>query len=245
MKKQVKLMAVAVTMLVGAMANAQITTTTHADLNKKSTAADVVRLIDNKGTIKYLQSINGITQITSTSSGHETTTTWQLGGELNANTYIDANGNHFALDGIPLQAANAAAANPANPTERGLMDGSDHGTASLPTGWTFLVRDEVTGETRKMLAADALQVKGGRNEQTIAAANVGAANITYSDTTIPTDIYKVWVYRNGALLRAGTDYTVASGGTPVTTTVTITANSTVPQDWAFALNDIVEIRWVR
>lgn len=243
MKKQVKLMAVAVTMLVGAMANAQITTTTHADLNKKSTAADVVRLIDNKGTIKYLQSINGITQITSTANGHETTTTWQLGGELNANTYIDANGNHFALDGIPLQAANAAAANPTTTAQRTLMDGSDHGTASLPTGWTFLVRDEVTGETRKMLATDALQVKGGRNEQTIATA--GSTAITYADTTIPTDLYKVWVYRNGALLRAGTDYTVASGGTPVTTTVTITPQSVAPQDWSFAVNDIVEIRWVR
>jgi hypothetical protein len=38
-----------------------------------------IRLIDNKGTIKYLQSNNGITSITSTIGGSKTTTTLQLG----------------------------------------------------------------------------------------------------------------------------------------------------------------------
>lgn len=154
MKKQVKLMAVAVTMLVGAMANAQITSTTDTDLNKKTGAAAangaVIRLIDNKGTIKYLQSRNGLTQITSENTGNETVTTWQLGGTLDAHTYIVADANNatvtdrkvFALDGIKLvqpgvTTLNAVGISSTNPTDTytaatatTATDGSSHGAVA-------------------------------------------------------------------------------------------------------------------
>jgi len=50
-----------------------------------------VRVVDNKGTVKYLQANNGLTQIVNTTND-VTTTTWQLGGTLTADTYIDATG---------------------------------------------------------------------------------------------------------------------------------------------------------
>jgi hypothetical protein len=41
-------------------------------------STNTVKVVDNKGTIKYFQSNNGITQITNTTAD-KTTTTWQLG----------------------------------------------------------------------------------------------------------------------------------------------------------------------
>ena len=41
-----------------------------------------IRVIDNKGTKKYLQVQNGITQVTNTQPDGGVITTWQLGGQL-------------------------------------------------------------------------------------------------------------------------------------------------------------------
>jgi hypothetical protein len=54
--------------------------------------AQIPKVVDNKGTIKYFQSNNGITQITNTTAD-KTTTTWQLGGTLTEDTFIDATGS--------------------------------------------------------------------------------------------------------------------------------------------------------
>lgn len=80
--------------------NAQTTT---GDIAKQlsGTASGSVKLVDNKGTIKYLQAANGMTTLTNTTNDR-TTTTWQLGGTLTADTYIDVNESVFALDGIEL-----------------------------------------------------------------------------------------------------------------------------------------------
>ena len=49
-----------------------------------------IKLIDNKGTVKYLQTSNCLTTLTNTGETTDvTTTTLQLGGTLTANTYID------------------------------------------------------------------------------------------------------------------------------------------------------------
>ncbi|WP_289660849.1 hypothetical protein [Flavobacterium panacagri] len=183
-----------------------------------------VRVIDNKGTIKYLQVKNGITQITNNTADRGIVTTWQLGGTLTDDTYIDAKGAKFALDGITL-VTNETASTDATTQ-------SAHGTG---TGLTLLVRNEATGETMKMKFADL--VNGG---QTVLPATEGA-NITFNDDTLPVDnVQKVWVYRNGAKLVAGQDYTLAG------TTVTVKyQNTTVPDDYAFITNDKIEIQWVK
>lgn len=189
-----------------------------------------VRLIDNKGTIKYLQVQNGITQITkATASG--VTTTWQLGGTLTDNTYIDAAGKVFALDNLQVVAAGTAAAASATAV---------HG-ASNPAGWTMLVHDEVTGEVKKMLFTDLLQVQAGETTKTADASFITTPTVATGATTLnAADYAKVSVYRNGAKLLANVDYTVLAG------VVTLVPNSSSTNaEWALYAGDIIEIHWVK
>ncbi|KAF2515552.1 hypothetical protein [Flavobacterium foetidum] len=187
-----------------------------------------VRVIDNKGTIKYLQVQNGITQITNSNAGGNIVTTWQLGGTLTNETYIDVAGKAFALDGLKL-ATNQTASTDAK-------DLSTHTTSDRGTGLTLLVRDEATGETMKMKFEDL--VNGGQSLQTATAGS----DIVFSDPTLPTTVEKVWVYRNGAKLVAGQDYTWAAA---TGVTVKNVGGGTDPDDYAFMTGDKIEIHWIK
>lgn len=157
--------------------------------------AKSIRVIDNKGTIKYLQVANGLTSLTNSSGTDITTTTVQLGGTLTDDTYVDVNGNVFAFNGIDLitNAENASI---------DATSGSSHGTGS---GYTLLARDEATGAVKKLKIAD-LGVVGGREEYT---ATAGQTIYTIAGAPTLTG-YKTYVYRNGAKLLMGTDYTVST-----------------------------------
>ncbi len=200
--------------------------TTLGEIEVDGTAGSV-RLIDNKGTIKYLQVKNGLTQVTNTATdGAGITTTWQLGGTLTDDTYIDATNNVFALDGIEFATGNAST---------DATDQSIHGTG---TGYTLLVRDEATGATQKLLVSDL--VKSGKTNDTATAAT----DFTYTDATVPNDISKIWVYRNGAKLLTGVDYTIAGAVGAVTVTVK-SASGTDPEDYVFITGDRIEIQWIQ
>ncbi|PQJ81560.1 hypothetical protein [Polaribacter glomeratus] len=234
-----KLGVLSLMMLAGTAINAQTTTQTDTKLNKKTDAASdaVVRVIDNKGTIKYLQSSNGITTITSTTAGNATTTTWQLGGTLTDSTYIDVSDKIFALDGIKLitpSTATGSEATLASTNAVTLSDGKAGGTAG-GTGWAVLIRNEATGETQKILAS--ALITAGRQEFPIAAD--GNVAVTASGLALGTAISKVSVYRNGAKLRASIDYNVTAADT-----VTLTLNSTAPNDWTTYVGDIIEVQWI-
>jgi len=211
----------------GIKINAQTSSTTDLNLNKNAGAGVSVKVIDNKGTIKFLQTNNGITSITSTSPGSRTTTTWQLGGALTDNTYIDVDGNVFALDGIELIDSNVTAAS------TDTTDQSDHGTG---TGWTLLVRDEATGAIKKMKATDLIQ--SGHTQATALASDETAGVITITATGLSAStggaLGKIWVYRNGAKLSGFSDYTVANN------TITITENN-----WELYEADYFEVQWVK
>lgn len=193
-----------------------------------------VKLIDNKGTIKYLQSNNGITTITSTEAGDKTTTTWQLGGQLLADTYIDVEGKVFSLDGLKLETGSAAV----SATTQTGHDAGTTTTASTDTGWTLVVRDEATGELRKLLATNLIQ--SGYAIDTADAAEETANEIVISAAGIPAlagNEGKIWVYRNGAKLLHTTDFTVDA--TAGTVTATGTAN------WTLYTGDVFEVQWVK
>lgn len=224
MKKQItkplKFAFFAIIILGFSAANAQSTT----DVANGSTA---VKVIDNKGTIKYFQSNNGITQIVNTTA-NKTTTTWQLGGTLTDNTYIDVSGKAFALDGITLASGAGASTN--------ATTGSIHTTAT-GTGWTLLVRDEATGATQKLLASDL--ISGIRVEHTQTADATADVAITVTGLpvlTAGTTDAKLFVFRNGAKLRTGTDFVATAD------TVTITYSAT---DLPMYATDIVEIQYVK
>ncbi|SNR26790.1 hypothetical protein SAMN04488009_0553 [Maribacter sedimenticola] len=219
-------LAVGLIMFAGATLNAQQTT---GDVTKQSdvvpgttTTAGAVRVIDNKGTIKYLQTQNGITMLSNTTND-VTTTTWQLGGTLTNDTFIDVDGNVFGLDGIELISTETPSTD--------ATTASDHGTG---TGYTLLVRDEATGAVKKLLATDLLQ--SGQENFTATAAQV-AYPLTGSPV-LPT-FSQVWVYRNGAKLIANVDYTVAAS------TVTLVPNTTSPNDWAVYAGDTIEVQYVK
>lgn len=207
---------IAIVALMSMSMNAQSTT----DVTKNASA---VRLVDNKGTVKFLQSNNGITQIVNTSN-NKTTTTWQLGGQLTDNTYIDANGKVFALDGIDLIATAAST---------DATDKSSHGTG---TGWTLLVRDEATGAIQKMLASDLLT-----SGEATATATADATFFDIAATGIKTTTLKsrIWVYRNGAKLLAS-DFDVANDKITVTE-VTGTGNNA----WTILDGDVFEVQWLK
>lgn len=219
-----KLGIMALMIMAGTAIQAQTTSTTAAGLSKGAGAGVSVKLIDNKGTIKYLQTNNGITSITSTTAGSATTTTWQLGGTLTDDTYIDVSGKAFALNGIELVDGTTVAAS----TDATSL--SSHGTG---TGWTLLIRDEATGKTQKMLATDLVQ--SGRADDTADAAEETANAIVITAVGVPLIDAKVWVYRNGAKLNAA-DYALT------TDTVTVTE---VASSWDLYEGDVFEVQWIK
>lgn len=232
MRKQLKLAIFALGLLVTGVTNAQLTSgnvSKQTEAKPASGTTGSIRLIDNKGTIKYLQSANGITMLTNDNTGDVTTTTWQLGGELNNDTYIDANGNAFALDGLEL-VTDISTASTDTATD---LNESDHGGTT--TGFTVLIRDEATGKTQKIRVSDLLQVQAG---QTVVATPVIGSNTING---LPSDFQKVSVYRNGAKLISNVDYTVATDAL----TLVDRSAATEPADWTLYSTDVIEVHWVK
>ena len=196
------------------------------------TQGGAIRVIDNKGTKKFLQVQNGITQVTDTAPDGGVITTWQLGGDLVDDTEIDFNGSAFSFENV-IQ-VNPATENPATTTKAD-SDGST-------TGWTLLVRDEATGDIKKMLAAD-LIVSG----QTVFTATQGTLTYDVASGTpamagakIPLPEYqKVWVYRNGAKLLAGLDYTISGS------VVTLDETPSIGDSWTLYTGDIIEVQYFK
>ena len=200
--------------------------TKEADIDPgTTTTGGAVRVIDNKGTIKYLQSQNGITMLSNTTN-NVTTTTWQLGGTLTDNTFIDTDGNVFGLNGIALVT-----------TETASTDATTESDAGTGSGYTFLVRDEATGDTKKLLASDIDIITSGQESFTANTTDHGANLTTYPLTGSPTlpTFSQVWVYRNGAKLIANVDYTVSAS------TVTLD----ISNDFIVYAGDTIEVQYIR
>ena len=227
--KLVMMAAVMLSASIGFAQTAPADAATNAGIQKDAGAGESVRVIDNKGTIKYLQTNNGITSITSTNSGSKTTTTWQLGGLLTDNTYIDASGAIFAIDGIALAAGAAS-------TDAATNDLAGTTGTGVGTGYTFLVRDEATGATQKLKLEDL--ITSAYNETAVNTAFIGAPTITFS-IALPTELEKIWVYRNGVKLRSGVDYTIS--GNNITITPIATATPAVG-DWALYVGDFITVQ---
>ena len=217
---------------------------TDTGIRKNGGDGASVRVIDNKGTIKYLQTNNGITSITSTAPNNTTTTTWQLGGTLTSETNITTGDQDFK---ITLATPSITVGGVTTPATQGtfILDGvlqefgnaSDAATIGI-SGYTFLVRDEFTGQVKKMLATDL--ITGGQVLFSIAAD--GDLLVPASGLAAGTAIYKVSVYRNGNKLRGGTDY-----GVTAVDQITLNPDTTVPataNSWDTLVGDVIEVQWV-
>ena len=191
-----------------------------------TTTGGTVKIIDNKGTIKFLQVANGITSLTNTINDL-TTTTYQLGGTLTDNTYIDVSGNVFAIDGIALEDG---------PASTDAATGSSGGTAT-GSGWTFLVRDEATGETRKLEFDNFITSEYKSGAYSSLTATPGS--MTFTISALPLALSKTWVYRNGIKLISGIDYSVSP---PNTLLITPPAPSGTNVDWQFYDGDFITVQ---
>ncbi|AUC84530.1 hypothetical protein CW731_04095 [Polaribacter sp. ALD11] len=235
-----KLGALGLMMLVGTAVNAQQTSGTDAltgnavgAFEKKGQSSELngtVRVIDNKGTKKYLQVKNGLTLLTDVQPDGGIVSTWQLGGTLTDDTNIATGDKEFK---ITLDTGGTFLLNGA-----GLL--RETGTAATATtlntsGFTLLVRDEGTGEVKKMLATDF--ITAGRTEFPIPSD--GAVAVTATGLAMGTSINKISVYRNGAKLRAGVDYTLTADDT-----ITLDISAGVPNDWTTYTGDIIEVQWI-
>ena len=230
--KYLKLGMMAAVMLSASIGFAQTTTgniTVGANAGL-GTSGTTVKVIDNKGTVKYLQSNNGITTFTNTAPNGGVVTTWQLGGTLATATDIDLAGNAFSLD-------NVLEIDPTSGNAEDTAAIATAATAGTTTGYTFIVRDEATGALKKMKASDL--ITGIRLEDTQAADATGDVPITVTGLpvlTALTSAAKLSVYRNGVKLRFGSDF-VASADL-----VTITYDVA---DLPMYAGDIIEIQYLK
>jgi hypothetical protein len=226
-KNTLKLGITAIFIMALGTANAQTSTTTNTNVDKGAGSIETVKLIDNKGTIKYLQSNNGITTITSTNSGSATTTTWQLGGALvDATTITTSPTGTFTIDGEEFNLTST---------------GSNTSVAAnalddLGTGFTLLVREEGTGRITKMLATEL--VSSIRVNYVQLTDNIIAdqdINVSGLPALIgASQLGKLFVFRNGAKLRVTEDFVVSLDK--------ITTNFvTIP----LYQNDVIEIQYIK
>lgn len=206
----------------------QITRQTETMATTATATNTSVKVVDNKGTIKYLQVENGLTSFTDLTNDRQTTT-WQLGGTLTAsNTYIDLNGNEFGFDGLDVISSTVSASTDA-------VSGTTHLT-STSTGWTLLVRDEANGNIFKMQATDLMQ--SGHTTDALTAN--ATADHTITATGVAASHEQVWVYRNGVKLIAGSDYTVATDQV----TIVYAAPGSSPGVPLYD-EDVFEVQWVK
>ena len=185
-----------------------------------------VKLIDNKGTIKYLQTNNGITSITSTASGSATTTTWQLGGTLVDATTITTSGNEFTIDGEEF-----------NLKSTGVNDSAAATTVDdSASGFTLLVREEVSGRITKMLASELVSsIRVIYTQSADNTANDEEITVTgLPALTSASQLGKLFVFRNGAKLRDTEDFAVEAGNIT-------TKSNTIP----LYKGDVIEIQYIK
>lgn len=246
--KKIKLAIAVIGLLAIGTTNAQQVTGNvgaNEKIGKSSLLNGTVRVIDNKGTKKYLQVKNGLTLLTDQTPDGGIVSTWQLGGTLTNATNIATGTNEFKitldtggtfiLDGVLRESGAPAVA-----------DAADAVDGIANTGYTFLVRDEATGQTKKLLPSDLIQ-----SGQTVFTANVADAvagptvseltfDVTGAGRPVPLpDFSKVWVFRNGAKLVANLDYTITGA------TVVLVPNTTAPNDWTLYAGDVIEIQYIK
>ena len=217
-----KIILITICLIVGNSAFSQITNTSVKDTEVDYSSATAVqsgsiKLIDNQGTIKYLQVKNGITSLTnaSASAGNETVTTLSLGGVLSTDTFIDASGVVFGLKGSDQETGNAATSSTLN-----------------TSGYTLVVFDEATGEIKKLLVS-ALDIVGASDTFVVAATPL--TTYTVAVTGLSLTAGKTFVFRNGVKL-------TANGSPPDYTT----SGSTVTIDTSIPLfsGDIIEVQYI-
>ncbi|MBE7686405.1 hypothetical protein F7647_10135 [Tenacibaculum piscium] len=173
-----------------------------------------VTAVGKKGTIKTLKVGNGIT---SEFDATDNSTTYSIGGILTAPATITADGetggtNYFAIDGIGR--ADITTESPAVTAAGAIALGLPGATVNV-SGLSLMVRDEATGEVKKLLAEDAAKFLSVFNKAVRTEGNPDAtgkiAVAGLVKAIVDMNPGKLFVYKNGVKLIIDTDFTVADG----------------------------------
>ena len=202
-------------------------------VGQEDSAGPSIKLIDNKGTIKYMQSNNGITTVTSSADGNKTTTTWQLGGTLIDATTITttADTGTFTIDGEEFSLENIATTGVEKATTTSAVSAENN------SGYTILVRNEKTGNIEKLLATNLISgIRVEMTQETNATADVPITVEGLPTLNTGSAIAKLFVFRNGIKLRSATDFVATAG------IVTITYDAA---DLPMYADDIIEIQYIK
>lgn len=144
---------------------------------------------------------------------------------LTANNGLTKTGNNIQLGGSLNQATTITTSGTNTLAIQGLQSG-DLSADSI------VVADPSTGVLKRVAASSLLQ----SGDQSFTATS---GQTSYTVTNMPANASRVWVFRNGAKLVSGTDYTASAGA------VTLTPNNTPPNDWAVMAGDVIEVQWVK
>lgn len=187
----------AVFAVAGMFANAQQTTGSVGKVTNEALPGinnGYVKVIDQKGTVKFLQSKNGITMFSDVAPDGGIVTTWQLGGTFDNDVTLNVDDQQFNILGIDS-----------------VM------TAGAPS-YQLLVTDPITGNLRR-LAFDGL-IKSG--VQKFEVTNASTIIYTLSPVVSLPVFSQVYVYRNGAKLLSGEDYILSgTGAFQIQSTITL------------------------
>ncbi|XZF15443.1 hypothetical protein ACTHGU_04855 [Chitinophagaceae bacterium MMS25-I14] len=148
-----------------------------------------------------------------------------LFSNLTANNGLTKTGNNIQLGGALNQATTITTTASNTLAVAGLQSGN-------LANDSIVVADPATGVLKRVSAATLLQ----SGDQSFTAS---AGQTAYTVTNMPGTASRVWVFRNGVKLLAGTDYTASAGS------VTLTPTATPPNDWSVAAGDIIEVQWVK
>jgi hypothetical protein len=190
-------------------------TTPGAAVNVTKQGSNTVKVMDNRGTIKYLQSNNGITQITNTTED-VTTTTWQLGGTLTEDTYIDVDENVYSLTGLDKTILTAS------------LDGDT-------AGYTLLVSNALTGEVERLVATDLIEA--GVTDDALIEDKTAPYTVASTDG-LTAVANRISVFRNGIKLRFTNDWTLATDGDGVSTVI-------ISAGMPLYSGDLINVQWIK
>jgi len=173
-----------------------ITTQSPVELGE---AGGYVKVIDNKGTVKYIQTVNGLTTFTNENpTNGAIVTTFQLGGTLTDDTYIDATGQEFGIYGL------------------------DQLDSTGAVGYQLVIVDPTDGKLKRLPFESF--IRSGMSKFTVSATPFPVTQYQYTISpavTLPV-FSQVYVYRNGAKLIANEDYKLfGTGGFEIQNTVTL------------------------
>lgn len=139
---------------------------------------------------------------------------------LKANNGLTKNGDTVQLGGTLTKPTTITT----DATNTLAIDGLQSGSFATDS---VVVADPTTGQLKRATASSLLN----SGESNFSATT---GTLTYNVTGLPADVTRVWVYRNGAKLVAGSDYSVSGS------TLTLVENG-----YTVTTGDAMEVQWVK